>query len=215
MIERIKQVVAQVVHGLGKQHMGTVYDYDQATYAVRVQIQPTGEVTGWIPIGSEYVGNGFGLAIGPAIGDMVRIDPIDGSNQVFVVGKRFFNDIDQPLQVPSGECWLVHASGSLVKLTNDGKLLLNGNVEIDATGPIINITATGAVNVTAGTTATVTAPSIILKNLGTSLKKLCTDVFVSLFNAHVHTNGNGGANTGTPTTTAVIGTHTTNIVQAE
>lgn len=215
MIERMKEIAAQAMAEIAHTSVGLVYDYDPTIYAVRVQFQPSGEITGWVPIGSHWVGNNFGMAIGPNIGDMVRVDYLEGSRQVAIVGARFFNDIDQPLQVPSGECWLVHASGSLVKLTNDGKLLLNGNVEIDATGPIINITATGAVNVTAGTTATVTAPSIILKNLGTSLKKLCTDVFVSLFNAHVHTNGNGGANTGTPTTTAVIGTHTTNIVQAE
>lgn len=214
MIERMKQIAAQVASDIATTRVGFIYDYDQSNYSVRVKFQPSGDITGWMPIGTQWVGNNFGMAVGPGIGDMVRVDHLEGDKQVAMMGERYFNDGAAPLQVPSGECWLVHASGSLVKITNDGKLLLNGNLEIYATGPTINITASGAVNVTAGTTATVTAPSIILKNLGTTLRKLCTDVFVTLYNGHTHSDPQGGT-TGAPNQQATIGTHTTNIVQAE
>ena len=41
---------------------GTVTAYDPDNYAVKVQLQPTGEETGWIPLSSPWVGNGWGLA---------------------------------------------------------------------------------------------------------------------------------------------------------
>ena len=229
MIERIKQIAAQVAGEIATTRVGFVYDYDQTIYSVRVQFQPSGEITGWMPIGTHWVGNSFGMAIGPGIGDMVRVDHLEGDKQVAMMGERYFNDGATPLQVPSGECWFVHQTGTLVKLTNDGKLLLNGNLEIDATSPTINITATGAVNVTAGTAATVKAatasvtatvsasvisPSIILQNLGTALKKLCTDTFMTLYNGHTHNDPQGGISA-VPNQQATIGTHTTNIVQAE
>ncbi len=221
MIERMKQVAAQMMAQFGTQRMGTVYDYDLASYSVRVQIQPTGEITGWIPIGAEWVGNGFGMAIGPNIGDQVRIDPLEGSKQIAVMGKRFFNDVDTPLAVPSGECWLVHSSRSLIKLLNNGDIEIHSSRNItatadgDITATAINNATVTATNITATAlaVATIIAPSIILKNAGAAIKKLCTEVFMQLYNSHTHPYS--GGQTQTPTQQAAVGTHTTNIVQAE
>lgn len=75
---------------------------------------------------------------------------------------------------------------------------IGGATTINVTGDA-NITAAN-VAVTASNSASVTAPSISLGAAAQSLLSLVTSAFMSLFNNHVHTNGNGGANTGTTTT---------------
>lgn len=54
-------------------------------------------------------------------------------------------------------------------------------------------------SITASISATITAPLIQLGAAGQSLLKFITSAFQSIYNNHVHSNGNGGANTGIPT----------------
>ena len=194
---------------------GIVSGYDPGSYCAKVALMPEGDETGWLPIVSPWIGNGWGLFAPPSIGVAVEVQFQEDDIEAGYVCQRFFNDSDRPLTVPSGEFWLVHQSGAFFKLTNDGKVLVNGQDESDATAPTIKITATGNVDVQAGGTATIKAPSIILKNAGTALKKLCTEVFMALYNGHTHTSTASGSQTSTPTQQAIAGTHTTNIVQAE
>lgn len=159
--------------------MGLVSSYDPNQYAVKVLIQPEDIETGWLPISSEWAGNGWGLFAPPPIGSMVKVEFLEGDFEAGIVNKALFNDEDRPLNVPAGEFWLVHKSGSLLKFHNDG------TVEFTSAG-----------------TLTVKAPAINLQNVGSALKKLVNETFLSLFDSHVHSNGNAGANTGTPTTTS-------------
>jgi len=99
-------------------------------------------------------------------------------------------------------------TGAAQLRTDDGAAV----VEVNPSSHAINITTSGPTNVTAGGTATVKAPSIILKNAGTALKKLVNDTFVALFNSHVHPTGS--PNTGVPTT-PMDSTNTTSVVEAE
>lgn len=78
----------------------------------------------------------------------------------------------------------------------------------------VTINTSAAVTVNAATSATVTAPSIILKNTGAALKNLLNSLFSTWAAGHVHSNGNAGANTGAPTTAPPAGSQTS-IVQAE
>lgn len=142
--------------------VGTVSSYDAGNYSVKVQIQPEGRETGWLPVLSQWIGNGWGLFAPPTPGDLVEVQFHDGDKDDGVVCLRFFNDSERPLNVPSGEFWLVHQSGQFVKLTNDGKLLLNATAEID------------------------------VGNLGNTLHTLVTDVFMALFNGHTHNDAQGG-----------------------
>jgi uncharacterized protein involved in type VI secretion and phage assembly len=92
---------------------------------VKVEIQPDGVLTGWLPLKSAWVGNGWGIFFAPSIGDAVEVDFQEADGGVGTVGWRFFNDAERPLSVPSGEMWMVHASGASVKLTADGALTLD------------------------------------------------------------------------------------------
>ncbi len=65
----------------------------------------------------------------------------------------------------------------------------------------VTITTPGNVSVTAGGSAIIKAATIVLQNAGTALKALLNSAFATWATGHVHSNGNGGADTGTPTTT--------------
>jgi phage baseplate assembly protein gpV len=104
---------------------GIVTSYDPGSYAVKVELQPDGTLTGWIPLKSPWVGNGWGLFCPPSIGDLVEVDFQEADGGVGSAGWRFYNDQDRPLPCPAGEFWLVHESGTSVKLTNDGTLALD------------------------------------------------------------------------------------------
>ena len=199
---------------------GIVTGYDSTNYCAKVSLMPEGTETGWLPIGSEWAGNGWGLFAPPSIGDMVQVDFDEGDRQSGSITKRFFNDEDRPLDCPSGEFWLVHKSGSLLKFTNDGDVIVDsardllatvgrnleaaiaGNATVTVTGDAAvsaenaSITASSDANVTAGASANVTAPAINLGNGGTLLK-LVNDTFKALYNSHTHVK-TGGTTTDPP-----------------
>jgi hypothetical protein len=117
-----------------------ISSYDPQTYAIKVKIMPEagdpqpGETpeSGWIPIKSPWIGNGWGIFFGPSIGDQVQIEFQENDIGSGSHGGAFFDQSHVPLPVPSGEVWLVHKSGSYFKLTNDGKVSLASGQEIDA-----------------------------------------------------------------------------------
>jgi phage baseplate assembly protein V len=66
-----------------------------------------------------------------------------GQSAGFITG-RFWNDSERPLATPSGEAWVVHKSGSVLKFHNDGSVELVTNQDLNATvGRNANVTVTG------------------------------------------------------------------------
>lgn len=118
----IMKMQAQQASTFSGVRQGIITAYDPAEYAVKVQLQPTGEETGWIPLGTAWVGNGWGLAMGPAIGAVIKVDFDSGTVSVPLAGDQYFNAEDRCPGPPSGEFWLIHQSGSLLKFTNDGNV---------------------------------------------------------------------------------------------
>lgn len=169
-----------------------VRSVDPNSYSVKVELQPDGVLTGWIPVKSQWVGSGWGIASLPTVNQLVVVDPIDGFNDAWVVSGYIYNDSERPPSSAVGEIRLVHQNGSYLRLTNDGKVGINGQAEVDVSGPTVNIQATGNVAVNAGGTASVTAPSIQLGAAGQSLLSFVTSAFMSLFNGHTHNDPQGG-----------------------
>lgn len=120
--------------------LAIVTSYDPANYAVRVQLQPEGTMSGWLPLASPWVGNGWGMFCAPSINEMVTIVFMEGQLESGVVVNRLFNDEDRPLAVDSGEFWLVHESGAFFKLQNDGAATFSdghgANVTLNGDGTI-------------------------------------------------------------------------------
>jgi phage baseplate assembly protein V len=122
--------------------IGEITSYDYENFCVRVKLQPDGIMTGWLPLASSWIGNGWGMFAAPNIGDLIAVEFIDGDLEGGVAIARFYNDNMRPLEVQSGEFWLVHKNGQSVKLTNDGALTIDdgqgATVALDGAGNIVS-----------------------------------------------------------------------------
>lgn len=185
----MRQIAHMATQEQAKTTICTVTSYDPNTYSAKV-MTPAGQETGWLPVTSQWIGNGWGMFCPPTSGDMVEVQFQEDGNEAGFICGRFFNDQERPLAVPSGEFWLVHKSGAFFKLMNNGKasfsdgqgatVTLNGDGTITSAASTWN--HTGNVNVT----GTITG-SVDVIGGGKSLK------------THVHSGiSPGGSNTGGP-----------------
>ena len=180
MIHQIKRVVSEFLSNLTLSKYGLISAYNPANYTVKVLLLPEQVETGFIPLATVWVGNNLGAVFGPAIGDPVKLDFIDGSVQATVVNGRFFNNATIPPLVQSGQAALVDGQGSFVRLNNDGTITLGAPSGITITTP--QLTQNGNVQVNGTVTAT-------------------GDVFAKGTSMHTHTHGgvtSGGASTAPP-----------------
>ncbi len=104
---------------------GTITSYDKDNGMVKVAIQPEGRETNWIKLDSPGVGNGWGVQIGPQIGDEVTVTFDSSDPNLGKVTARHTNSLNLALPVPSGEIWMVHSTGSLLKFNTDGTVTLH------------------------------------------------------------------------------------------
>lgn len=187
---------------------GIITAYDPAEYAIKVALQPTGEETGWIPLSSPWVGNGYGFAAGPMIGAEVEVNFDSGTVGVGMAGGQFYNNEDRCPGPPSGELWIVHHSGSMLKFLNSGKVLIQ-----DGAGTAINLngdgtradSASGAVTSTAGGGMTFNAN--IQNNGNFQSSGSVADMngahgtmnsIRTTYNGHTHHENGAGSNTNIP-----------------
>lgn len=119
---------------------GTITSYDPANGVVKVAIQPEGRETNWMPLDCPGVGNGWGVQIGPQIGDEVTVSFDSSDANLGKVICRHANSQNLPLPVPSGEIWMVHQSGALLKFNTDGTVSLHSGVAINYDAPAHHFT---------------------------------------------------------------------------
>jgi hypothetical protein len=155
----VKREVARQLSLQAKPTMGIIDSYDPTLYCAKVRLQPENpdypehSLTGFLPIGTEFVGNGWGLLFGPSAGDVVEVQFQEDGKNAGYIGSRFYSSVTTPPGggPPSGEAWLVHESGSYLKLTNDGKVTVNSNSDMDfVSGGKINMQAAGDISLKAG-----------------------------------------------------------------
>lgn len=170
---------------------GIITAYDPDSYAVKVQLQPTGEETGWIPLSSPWVGSGWGLAAGPMIGTVVEVEFDSGLMGAGMAAGQYYNDIDRSPGPPSGEFWLVHSSGSLLKFMNSGEVLLSAKAKITYDAPEHHFT---------GGDVTMDNNLIVVKDISDNNGLYGTVQKVRVtYNGHTHPeNGDGGGTTSKP-----------------
>jgi len=137
MIEHIKRAVSEFLAQFTTTKYGQVSAYNPNDYTVKVILLPTMEETGFVPLAAPWVGNNFGAVFGPAIGDSVRLDFVDGRIEACLAGGRFFNDSARPPVVQSGQAAIVDSKGSYVKLNNDGTITLGAPTGITSTTPLL------------------------------------------------------------------------------
>lgn len=176
--------------GGGLTRQGIITAYDPNSYTVKVELQPTGEETGWIPISSPWVGNGWGFAAGPMVGAVAQIDFDSGVMGTGMAAGQFYNDEDRCPGPPSGEFWLLHKSGSLLKFLNNGEVLLSAAKKITYDAPSHHFSG-GDVLID----ASLKVKKDILDNDGRygSLQRIRT-----VYNGHIHLETGQGSHTAPP-----------------
>ncbi|MGM3277892.1 phage baseplate assembly protein V [Ralstonia sp. 24A2] len=110
--------------------MGIVTSYDPGTASARVRLQPEDptdparSLTGWMPVASAWVGNGWGIDAPVSPGDQVEVQFLGGDIENGYICARLFSDQARPTGAQSGEFFLSHASGSKLQFHNDGTVTL-------------------------------------------------------------------------------------------
>jgi hypothetical protein len=189
-------------NGRGVTTLGTIIAFNQINFYAMCEIYPAdpsdstsvATTTGWLPIFSPFVGNGWGLFAPVNIGDVVEIHYQEGNLNSGYIGNRCWQ-LGQNLSVPSGEFWIVHLSGSFIKMTNDGNITISGGT---TTTPL------GSLNLTTGLAINVTAPTINISgqvnlgNLMSTLTGFLNGSALSVYNSHTHAVTAAPGTTGIP-----------------
>lgn len=150
---------------VGYAHLGIITSVNPADYTVKVMLQPEEIETGFIP----YCTTSYGWIAPPMGGEQCLVLFERGNNNVPVGALLIFWDgnrapgVTSPGDTGAGEILLRHSSGSHIKLSSDGKILINGNTEIDVTTPVLKITASQTIDLTSTAATTIQAPTINLK----------------------------------------------------
>ena len=118
----VKAQAAQLDQGAAEPRLAVVSSVDTATCTARVLVQPEGVLSGWLPVAAAWVGNGWGLACPPSPGDQVVVLWQEGDAEHGIVVGRLWSAQAPTPAAAAGEMWLVHRSGSFIKLMNDGSI---------------------------------------------------------------------------------------------
>lgn len=142
----IKAHASSLDETLAQPRFGLVSSVDSTRATVRVQLQPEGVLTGWLPVLSPWTGPGWGMWCPPSPGDQVLVLPQEGAAEHGVVVGSAFSLSETCPPALAGEFWLVHSSGSFLKLTNDGTIHVNGPLSLTGNLSVAgNIQASGTV----------------------------------------------------------------------
>ena len=127
----IKAQAGAMDRSTGQARFGLVTSVDPRNATARVTLQPEGVLTGWLPVLSPFVGAGWGLVCPPSPGDQVLVLPQEGDAEHGIIVGRAFSDSARAPEAEVGEFWLVHKSGSFLKLMNDGTVQVKGDLHVD------------------------------------------------------------------------------------
>jgi len=131
ILNALKAHMDVLVQSRAQPRFGTVTSVDPASGTARVAFQPEGAMSGWIPVLYPWVGAGWGMVCPPAPGDQVLVLPQEGFADHGVIVGGVFSNQQRPPAAPSGELWLVHSSGSYLKLLNNGTIQVGGDLYVN------------------------------------------------------------------------------------
>ncbi len=129
-LNALKAQAGALDQGGGQARFGLVTSVDSASATARVQLQPEGVLSGWLPVLSAWVGSGWGMMCLPSPGDQVLILSQEGDAEHGLIVGAAFSDSRRPPAAPPGELWMVHQSGSYIKLTQDGTVQVKGDLHV-------------------------------------------------------------------------------------
>lgn len=125
-----------------KRH-GTVTSYDPDKHAAKVQLQPGGQETGWLPIHAHLVGDGWGVVAGLNVGDQVEVAFENGDLDIGKIASRVHSDKEKPPKVQAGELLATKKDTGSILWDNDGNITWTG-----ANGQVIKTDKKGNTSIT-------------------------------------------------------------------
>jgi uncharacterized protein involved in type VI secretion and phage assembly len=126
----LKQHAGALDQSGSQPRLATVTSVNPAASTARVTLQPEGVLSGWLPVLSPWIGAGWGMYSPPSPGDQVLVIAQEGDADHGIVVGRAFSDTQAPPATPVGELWLMHKSGSVIKLQNDGTIQMQGDLHV-------------------------------------------------------------------------------------
>jgi phage baseplate assembly protein V len=130
VINALKVHATALVQSVAQPRFATVSSVDPSSGTVKVALQPEGVLTGWLPLLSPWAGSGWGVVCLPEPGDQVLVLAQEGHSEHGIVIGRIFSSQQKPPNAPTGELWIVHSSGSFIKLQNDGTIRVGGDLHV-------------------------------------------------------------------------------------
>lgn len=133
-----------------------VTSYDPDKHLAKVTFQPSGQESGWLPIETGHIGDGYGIASGlqpgdgKTTGDQVVVRFQEGDLEAGKIVQRVHSDDQKPPKVESGETVI----WTRFQKSNGGKESANGAQ--GGTGQMIFLKKDGSMVVTDGNGATMT-----------------------------------------------------------
>lgn len=116
---------------VGQPRLGIVVSVRTQEPAARVKLQPGDVLTGWLPILTQWVGSGWGIVCPPSPGDQALVLAQEGYQSHGIIIGFCRSESSRPPTAAEGEFCLVHRSGSSLRLTNDGKVRIKGDLHVD------------------------------------------------------------------------------------
>jgi phage gp45-like len=131
LLNMLKQHAGAMDQGSSQPRFATVTSVNPTQATAKVSLQPEGVVSGWLPVLSPWIGGGWGMYCPPSPGDQVLVVAQEGDAEHGVIIGRAFSSGQTAPDTPVGELWLVHKSGSFVKLMNDGTIRMHGDLHVE------------------------------------------------------------------------------------
>lgn len=152
----IQLEIARALTQIHPHRIGVVSSYDPATHSVKLLRQPEGVETGFLPLNAHHIGNGWGVMVGPQIGDQFVIGHVLGDVDTPFIAGRLFSDQEKPPSVQSGEMLFQHQKGHKLFFDQNGGVTIyhaakggvmafdaSGNITHDAKGANITVQSAG------------------------------------------------------------------------
>ncbi len=118
--------------------VGVIVAVDLTTYRAKVKLVPSGVTTGWLRLGSEYVGAGWGFYAAPSLGDQVLVAARNGNFSDATVISRVFDAVNFATPTPpleQGEIRMSHSTGSYLRFMASGHVDLVADTQLNLTAP--------------------------------------------------------------------------------
>lgn len=161
---------------------GRITAYNPTSYTVRVMLYPEEIETGWLPIGTIWAGNGWGIYCGPLIDMPCKVSFQEGDLDNAIVDCYVNLGAFRPIGgINSGELLLQHSSGSYIKFHNNGNISIHANAALEVTSPTVTVT---------GGNVTITGSSVNLGEDTETFRKVMAESAIPIYNSHTH-NDNG------------------------